>query len=63
MLVVACRTMPCRANELAAPGTLTLHAIFDSDMVLQRGKPITIWGWAAPGTTVSVRLGNDQGRR
>jgi sialate O-acetylesterase len=39
---------------------LRLHAIFDSDMVLQRGKPITIWGWAAPGASVSVRLGTDK---
>lgn len=59
-LVVACGTMRCRAAEVAAPGTLTLHAIFDSDMVLQRGKPITIWGWAAPGATVSVQLGGDR---
>ena len=39
---------------------LRLHAIFDSDMVLQRGKPITIWGWAAPGNPVSVQLGKDK---
>jgi sialate O-acetylesterase len=39
---------------------LRLHAIFDSDMVLQRGKPITIWGWAAPNATVSVQLGGDK---
>ena len=36
---------------------LKLHAIFDSDMVLQRGKPIVIWGWAKPGDNVSVQLG------
>jgi sialate O-acetylesterase len=39
---------------------LKLHAIFDSDMVLQRGKPITIWGWAKPGDSVSVQLGADK---
>lgn len=38
---------------------LRLHAIFDSDMVLQRGKPITIWGWDKPGTTVHVKLGDE----
>jgi sialate O-acetylesterase len=38
---------------------LKLHAIFDSDMVLQRGKPIVIWGWAKPGDKVSVQLGKD----
>ena len=50
---------------IAAPpcvqaGALRLHAIFDSDMVLQRGKPIVIWGWAKPGEKVSVQLGQDQ---
>lgn len=39
---------------------LKLHAIFDSDMVLQRGKPIVIWGWATPGASVSVQLGADK---
>ena len=39
---------------------LRLHAIFDSDMVLQRGKPITVWGWAEPNAAVSVQLGKDK---
>lgn len=39
---------------------LKLHAIFDSDMVLQRGKPIVIWGWATPGAGVTVQLGTDK---
>lgn len=39
---------------------LRLHAIFDSDMVLQRGKPIIIWGWAKPGAAVTVQLGTDK---
>lgn len=36
-----------------------LHNIFGSDMVLQRGKPIKIWGWAKPGSKVSVTLGRE----
>jgi hypothetical protein len=45
---------PALPRARSAPAAkLTLHAIFDSDMVLLRGKPITIWGWAAPGETVS----------
>jgi len=39
---------------------LKLHAIFDSDMVFQRGKPIVIWGWAKPGDSVAVQLGTDK---
>ncbi len=29
-------------------------------MVIQRGKPITIWGWAKPADSVSVQFGNDK---
>jgi sialate O-acetylesterase len=44
----------------AQAAQLHLHAIFDSDMVLQRGKPIIIWGWAEPNAAVSVQLGKDK---
>jgi sialate O-acetylesterase len=49
-------------NALAAADQrpLKLHAIFSSNMVLQRDKPIAIWGWAEPGTKVSVQLGGDK---
>lgn len=60
LLVTVCLALLSPAQETAPAGQLRLHAIFDSDMVLQRGKPITIWGWAAPGATVSVQLGNDK---
>ena len=36
---------------------LSLHNLFQSNMVLQREKPITIWGWAEPGEEVSVSFG------
>ena len=36
---------------------LSLHNLFQSNMVLQREKPITIWGWAAAGEEVSVSFG------
>ena len=60
MLAMACLTVLCAAQETAPAGKLKLHAIFDSDMVLQRGKPIVIWGWAKPGENVSVQLGKDK---
>jgi len=39
----------------AAP--LKTHNIFSSNMVIQRDKPIVIWGWAETGQKVSVQLG------
>ncbi len=38
-------------------GALKTHRIFSSNMVLQRDKPIRIWGWAEPGETISVGFG------
>jgi sialate O-acetylesterase len=36
---------------------LKVHGIFRSNMVLQRDKPIVIWGWASPGQEVKVDFG------
>ncbi|MHC4248535.1 MAG: sialate O-acetylesterase family protein [Planctomycetota bacterium] len=44
----------------AAAGTLKLHGIFSSNMVIQRGKPIMIWGWAATGAKVSAHFGEEK---
>jgi sialate O-acetylesterase len=44
------------ALGLTAEGLKT-HGIFRSNMVLQRDKPITIWGWAPVGSEVKVSLG------
>jgi sialate O-acetylesterase len=41
----------------AAAGPLPLlSTIFGNEMVLQRGKPDALWGWARPGDAVRVRL-------
>ena len=44
--------------SLQAAESLKVHSIFKSNMVLQRDKPITIWGWAPVGTDVQVSLGD-----
>lgn len=41
----------------AAADSLKIHGIFRDNMVLQRDKPIAIWGWAPAGTEVEVTLG------
>jgi len=33
---------------------LCVHNVFQSNMVLQRDKPVAVWGWAAPGEKVTV---------
>jgi len=63
---------PCRiavaAAFLAVTGTvataadLTLPAIFSDHMVLQRDKPVPVWGWATPGDEVTVEFAG-QSRR
>ena len=41
----------------APAGKLRVHGIFRSNMVIQRDKPITVWGWAKPGAQVAVQFG------
>ena len=33
---------------------LCVSNVFQTNMVIQRNKPVTIWGWAAPGEKVKV---------
>lgn len=35
-----------------------LACVFGDHMVLQRGRPIPVWGWDEPGQAVTVRLGD-----
>jgi sialate O-acetylesterase len=62
-------TSPVIAAEKLEPGKdridtpaigsgLCVHNLFQSNMVVQRDKPIRLWGWAAPGETVTVSFGN-----
>ncbi|MBN1393663.1 MAG: sialate O-acetylesterase [Pirellulales bacterium] len=39
-----------------AAAAVRMPAVFDDNMVLQRGRPAPVWGWAAPGEEVVVSI-------
>ncbi|MEK7412032.1 MAG: sialate O-acetylesterase, partial [Planctomycetota bacterium] len=41
---------------VTTPAKPLLHPLFSDQAVLQRGKPVAVWGWAAPGSDVTVAL-------
>ena len=47
---------PFLASHLVGQAQVSLPKIFADNMVLQRDKPITIWGKASPGEVVKVQL-------
>ena len=51
------------AALLDKPGNakVRLPHILSSHMVLQRDKPMHVWGWAAPGEAITVRLDGAEG--
>ena len=44
------------AFTLLSVANVTLPKIFGDNMVLQRNKPISIWGWASPGEKLTVQF-------
>ena len=48
----------CMAVLMSAqtPGKITLPKLISDNMVLQRDVELDIWGWADPGTWVTVRF-------
>jgi len=40
----------------SAGAAIRLPAVFGDHMVIQRDKPVTIWGWAVPQEAVTIRL-------
>lgn len=47
-----------RIDTPAIVDGLCVHNLFQSNMVVQRDRPIPIWGWAAAGETVAVTMGD-----
>ena len=44
------------SSALLAHAKLTVPSIFTDGSVLQRDKPVPVWGWTEPGSTVTVRF-------
>jgi len=51
--LVACQILALVLNGIAA---LEIPSIFSDHMVLQRDRPVTVWGWAVPGDVVTVEF-------
>ena len=52
--VALCAVFICSATQVLAD--VKLPAVIGPNMVLQRGRPVAIWGWADPNETVSVSI-------
>jgi sialate O-acetylesterase len=46
----------------AASAALQFNGVFGDHAVLQRGKPLPVWGWAPPGAEVTVSLAGQTAR-
>ncbi len=57
-LIVVVMLFGPRAGAQQAPDAERplLHPLFSENAVLQRDRPLSIWGWAQPGTSVAVKL-------
>ncbi len=61
ILVLATQFLLISSQANAEPASpLSLPHVFGDHMVLQRGEPVPIWGWATPGETVTVSFAGQQ---
>lgn len=60
--VVPLVVMVIAVSVEATSAALHLPAVFTDHMVLQCGRDVPIWGWAEPGTQVTVTFGDQQRR-
>lgn len=56
LLVAATAAIAFCAVAAPTAADVSLPAVFGDHMVLQRGEPIVVWGWADPGEEVVVTL-------
>ncbi|HEY7887155.1 MAG TPA: hypothetical protein VIC29_02890 [Steroidobacteraceae bacterium] len=48
-----------RREEATARSLPLVSAVFGDNMVLQRGKPDTIWGWSTPGQSIHLQIAGE----
>lgn len=48
-----------RIDTPAMTEGLCVHNLFQSNMVMQRDRPIPIWGWASPGEKITATFGSE----
>lgn len=60
MFVITFLATLCSAQDANPPARLKVHSIFASNMVIQRDKPVVVWGWAEAGQTVTVQFGEEK---
>jgi sialate O-acetylesterase len=52
--IAMCLALSC--GLLPAHAQLRAHNLFQDNMVIQRDRPVAVWGWAKPGDTVTVTI-------
>lgn len=60
ILLAGALLLVANAEDIPAAAALKVHGIFSSHMVIQRDKPIAIWGWTKPGSKVAVSFGTQK---
>jgi len=58
LLAPACSALDRRAPEPPPTPLPFVSSMFGDNMVMQRGKTNTLWGWSEPGDNVRVEVGN-----
>ena len=54
VMLLAGSLLPGYAQEKPSDAGLRVHSLFQSNMVIQRDKPVDAWGWSKPGQQVTV---------
>ena len=60
ILFVLCLSIALSARSSHPNSSLMLPSIFSDNMVLQQQRDVAIWGWAQPGTNITVQFRDRQ---